>query len=214
MNALKLERPVLAGYDWGGRAACIVAALHPGRVRGLVCGDGYNIQNIAGSAHPASPENEHRKWYQFYFHGARGRAGLEANRRAFCLLLWKLWSPSWRFDEAKFERTAVAFDNPDFVEVTIHSYRHRYGLVPGDPAFDEIEHRLREQPSIDVPSISLDGDDDGVMNAGGAADHAHHFTGQHEYRRIPGCGHNIPQEKPDDFADAVLTVERWTRDAP
>lgn len=131
MDALALERAVLAGYDWGGRAACIVAALWPERVRGLVSVNGYNIQDIAGSSKPAAPENEFRYWYQYYFHGERGRAGLEQNRRALCKLLWKLWSPNWEFDDATYECTAASFDNPDFVPVVIHSYRHRYALVPG-----------------------------------------------------------------------------------
>ena len=140
LEALDLPPAVLAGYDWGGRAACIVAALWPERVRGLVSGgSGYNIQNIAAASAPAAPEAEHRWWYQYYFHGERGRAGLTRNRRDLCRLLWKLWSPDWDFDDATFARTAAAFDNPDFVEVVLHSYRHRYALVAGDPAHAAIE---------------------------------------------------------------------------
>jgi pimeloyl-ACP methyl ester carboxylesterase len=133
MDALSAQRAVLAGYDWGGRAACIVSALWPERVRGLVTGNSYNIQDIPNSGRPASPEQEHRLWYQYYFSTERGRAGLEANRKAFCRLLWKLWSPHWVFDDATFERSARSFDNPDFVAVTIQSYRHRCGYGPGDP---------------------------------------------------------------------------------
>ena len=133
MDALGIERALLAGYDWGGRAACIVSALWPERVHGLVSVTGYNIQNIARSVQPADPETEHRYWYQYYLHTARGRAGLEQNRRAFCLLLWRLWSPTWAFDDATFERSAAAFDNPDFVDVVVQSYRHRFGYCDGRP---------------------------------------------------------------------------------
>ena len=142
LDALGLERAALAGYDWGGRAACIVAALWPERVASLVSIGGYNIQNIARSSEPAAPDREYRLWYQWYFHTERGRAGLMANRRPLCRLLWQLWSPNWRFDDATFERTAASFDNPDFVEVVIQSYRHRYDLVPGDPSLQPLEDRL------------------------------------------------------------------------
>ena len=133
MDALGLERAVLAGYDWGGRAACVVAALWPQRATGLVTVGGYNIQNIAEAAKPASPATEYRRWYQWYFHTERGRAGLAANRGPLCRLLWELWSPNYRFDDATYEQTAASFDNPDFVEVVIQSYRHRYGVAPGRP---------------------------------------------------------------------------------
>ncbi len=206
MDALKIPRAVLAGYDWGGRAACIVAALWPERVRGLVSGAGYNIQNIPGSSQPAAPENELRYWYQYYFHGERGRAGLEQNRRELCKLLWKLWSPNWRFDDATYERTAAAFENPDFVAVVIHSYRHRFGLVAGDPTVEETERSLTIQPRISVPTIALDGGGDGVMPAGGSGQHDQFFTGKYERRVIPLVGHNLPQEAPEDFAAAVLSV--------
>ena len=206
MDALAIPRAVLAGYDWGGRACCIVAALWPERCNGLVSLNSYNIQDIAASMKPAAPENELRYWYQYYFHGERGRAGLTQNRRALCELLWKLWSPTWAFDQATFERSAAAVDNPDFVEVVIHSYRHRYGLVPGDPAYDAIERRLAAQPPIGVPAITFDGADDGVMAIGGTTAHARHFTGPHQHRVVPGAGHNLPQEKPQAFADAVLEL--------
>ena len=155
MDALHIRRPVLAGYDWGGRAACVVAALWPERCAGLVSFNSYNIQNIAKAMVPDKPENEPSLWYQYYFHNERGRAGLEADRRGICRLLWKMWSPTWPFDDATFERSAVAFDNPDFVEVVIHSYRHRYGLVAGDPACADIERRLAAQPVITVPDDHL-----------------------------------------------------------
>jgi len=203
LDALRIERAVLAGYDWGGRAACIVAALWPQRARGLVSVNSYNLQDIARAGEPLSPESEQRLWYQYYFHSERGRAGLRQNRRALCRLLWRLWSPTWTFDERTYERSAAAFDNPDFVEVVIHSYRHRFGLVAGDPKLEPTEQRLAAQPPIAVPSITLDGADDGVMSIGGTAHHAAHFTGRHEHRVIAGAGHNLPQEAPRAFAQAV-----------
>jgi len=206
MDALAVPRAVLAGYDWGGRAACIVAALWPERVGGLVSGLGYNIQNIPGSTEPAAPENEFRHWYQYYFHGERGRAGLERNRRELCKLLWMLWSPNWEFDHATYELTAASFDNPDFVPVVIHSYRHRYGLVAGDPAIEDTERRLAAQPRIPVPTIALEGGGDGVMSSGGCIGHERFFTGDFERRVIPLVGHNLPQEAPSEFAAAVMAV--------
>ncbi|MDM0113447.1 alpha/beta hydrolase [Variovorax sp. J22R133] len=206
LDALSIPRAVLAGYDWGGRACCVVAALWPDRCAGLVSQNSYNIQNIALSHQPAAPENEARHWYDYYFHGERGRAGLTQNRRALGKLLWRMWSPTWVFDDATFERTAAAFDNPDFIDVVIHSYRHRYGLVAGDPAHSHIEKRLAEQPPITVPAITFDGADDGVMPVGGTAGHARKFTGPHQHRVIPGAGHNLPQEKPQVFADAVAEL--------
>ena len=206
MDALKVSDVVLGGYDWGGRAACIVAALWPERVRGLVSCNGYNIQDIAGSVRPEPPEMEHRLWYQYYFHGARGQAGLAANHRAFCKLLWQLWSPKWRFDDATYDRTATSFENSDFVDVVIHSYRHRFALVPGDPAMEETEARLAEQPLITVPTIAIDGAEDGVMPRGGCATHERFFSGPYRREVVAEVGHNLPQEAPDDFADAVLSL--------
>jgi pimeloyl-ACP methyl ester carboxylesterase len=206
MNSLDLPRAVLAGYDWGGRAACVVAALWPERCSGLVSFNSYNIQDIAGAMRPDRPENEHRLWYQYYFHSERGRNGLAADRRAVCRLLWRLWSPSWAFDDATFERSAAAFDNPDFVDVVIHSYRHRFGLVPGDPALAGIERRLAAQPVITVPAITFDGADDGVRPPATPAQHAHRFHGPRSHRVVPGVGHNMPQEVPHVFADAVMEM--------
>jgi len=208
MDALKLSRALLAGYDWGGRAACIVAALWPERAIGLVTGNGYNIQDIANANKPQAPEQEARYWYQYYFHTERGRAGLDRNRRDLCRHLWRLWSPQWAFDEAAFARSAEAFDNPDFVAVTIQSYRHRYGNAPGDPALEPIERRLAAQPAIAVPAIALQGESDGVMPPALSENHARHFTGRYERRVLPGVGHNPPQEAPKAFADAVLALVR------
>jgi pimeloyl-ACP methyl ester carboxylesterase len=207
MDALSIRDAVLAGYDWGGRAACIVAALWPGRAQGLVTVGGYNVHDIPGSGQPQPPEDEHRMWYQYYFHGERGQRGLAQNRRELCKLLWRLWSPNWHFDDAIYERTAASFDNPDFVAVVIHSYRHRFGLAPGDPALEDIERKLTVQPPITVPAIALDGDGDGVMRAGGSAHHGRFFTGAYERRVIPVAGHNLPQEAPREFADAVLRLK-------
>ena len=203
MDALGLNRAVLAGYDWGGRAACVAAALWPERVRALVSCGGYNIQDIASAGVPHAPEAEYRLWYQYYLHGERGRAGLAQDRRAFCRLLWRLWSPSWAFDEATFERSAVSFDNPDFVDVVLHSYRHRFMLVPGDPAAEGVERRLAALPPILVPSIVLHGADDGVSPPAGSEHHGRHFKGGYERRVIAGAGHNLPQEKPDALVVAI-----------
>ncbi|MFO1327436.1 MAG: alpha/beta hydrolase [Rubrivivax sp.] len=204
MDALSIPRAVLAGYDWGGRAACIVAALWPARVAGLVTGNGYNVHHVPSALEPAAPEDEHRLWYQYYLHGERGRAGLDRNRHALCRLLWQLWSPDWAFDGATYDRTAASFDNPDFVDVVIHSYRVRYGLVPGDPAVAAIEQALQSRPPIGVPTISLDGGSDGVMRADGSLRHRRFFTGPYERRVIDRVGHNLPQEAPVLFAQAVL----------
>jgi len=206
MDALAIERAVLAGYDWGGRAACIVAALWPERVRGLVTVNSYNIQNIAVAMRPVEPAQEHRLWYQYYFHNERGRAGLDANRRALCRLLWALWSPLWAFDDPTFERSAVSFDNPDFVAVTIQSYRHRFGFAAGDPTLDAIEALLAAQPEIAVPTIALQGDADGVHPPDASAKHAAYFSGPYQRRVLPRIGHNPPQEAPQVFADAILEL--------
>ncbi len=206
LDALKVESAVLGGYDWGGRAACIVSALWPQRVRGLVSSNGYNIQNIATADRPGSPDREMRLWYQFYFHLERGRAGLEANRYEFCKLLWRQWSPTWAFDEATFAQSAAAFENPDFVDVVVQSYRHRYGNAPGDPACAAIEEHLAMQPVIAVPTIDLQGADDGVNPPETSDGHAKHFGERYQRRVLDGVGHNVPQEAPRLFAEAVLEV--------
>jgi pimeloyl-ACP methyl ester carboxylesterase len=206
MDALAIPRAVLAGYDWGGRAACIVAALWPERARGLVTGGGYNVHNVPASSQPLEPADEQRLWYQYYFHGERGRVGLERNRHALCKLLWQLWSPNWNFDAATYDRTAVSFENADFVSVVIHSYRVRFGLVPGDPAVESTEQRLIAQPPISVPTIALEGEADGVTRAEVSLRHRKQFTGPYDRRLIPRVGHNLPQEAPAEFAAAVLAL--------
>jgi len=206
MDALALPSAVLAGFDWGGRAACVTAALWPERVRGLVSANGYNIQDIAGSVVPAPPQQEHRLWYQYYFHTERGRAGLQTNRRELCKLLWQLWSPNWKFDDATYARTADSFDNPDFVDVVIHSYRHRFGYAPGDPAYDIFERQLAERPPITVPTIVLHGEGDGIARSSNSASQSRFFTGSYQHRLIPVIGHNVPQEAPKETAAAVLEL--------
>lgn len=206
LDALNIEQAVLAGFDWGARAACIVAALWPQRVRGLVSSCGYQIQDIAAAAKPADPVSERRFWYQYYFHTERGRAGLAQNRDALCRLLWQLWSPTWTFDDATFARTAASFDNPDFVDVVVHSYRHRHGNAAGDPRYSAIEVQLAVLPRIAVPAIALHGVIDDVMAPSLSADHATFFSGPYERRLLAGVGHNTPQEAPDDFARAVLDL--------
>jgi pimeloyl-ACP methyl ester carboxylesterase len=206
LDALQIDRAVLCGFDWGGRAACIVAALWPQRCAGLVTSGGYNIQDIAASVNPAPAEQERMNWYQYYFNTERGRAGLAADRRGMAHLLWRLWSPPWQFDEQTFEASAPALDNVDFVDVVIHSYRHRYGYVAGDPALEPIEQQLAAQPPITVSTISLDGDDGGFGPADRSLEERAHFTGWYEQRILQGVGHNVPQEAPDAFASAVLDL--------
>jgi pimeloyl-ACP methyl ester carboxylesterase len=203
MDALDIERALLVGYDWGGRAACVAAALWPERVRGLVSINGYNIQHIASAGQPAPAAQEHRYWYQWYFHTERGRAGLRQNQDDICRLLWQLWSPNWCFDDATFAATATSFGNPDFVEVTIQSYRHRYGNAPGDPALEALERRLAERPPITVPTIVLHGACDGVGPAAQSESHHLHITARYERRVVPRAGHFLSRETPDAVVQAV-----------
>jgi len=208
MDSLKIRDAILAGFDWGARAACVVAALWPERVRGLVSCCGYQVQDIARSAKPADPEQERRFWYQYYFHTERGRAGLAANRRELCRLCWRLWSPTWMFDEATFDSTAASFENPDFVEVAIHSYRHRHGNVAGDNRYAAIESKLAALPPIDVPAIVLHGAVDGVSPPQSSEGHSKFFTREYERRVLDDVGHNPAQEAPTVFAEAILDVCR------
>ncbi|HJR04074.1 MAG TPA: alpha/beta hydrolase [Methylomirabilota bacterium] len=206
MDALGIERAALAGYDWGGRAACIAAILAPARVRALVTIGGYNVQNTLAPPRPAPAEDERGYWYQWYFNTERGRLGLEKNRREICRLLWRDWSPGWRFDDADFERAAAAFDNPDFVPVVIHSYRHRHGNAAGDPRFDAIERRLAERPRITVPSVILHGRDDGVDAPRHSESHPAMFPDGTARHVIPDAGHFLPREQPGAVADALLVL--------
>lgn len=208
LDALGISAAVLCGFDWGGRAACVVAAQQPERVIGLVSVNGYAIQDIAGAGVPLPPDVEHRYWYQYYFHGERGRRALVEDRRGLCAYLWRTWSPTWPFEQETFERSARAWDNPDFIDVVIHSYRHRFGLCAGDPALEPLERALAGQPPITVPTITLDGADDGVVPATSSARGASRFVSAHEHRVIQGVGHDLPQEAPQEFARAVLDVRR------
>lgn len=208
MDALGIQRAVFAGYDWGGRAACIGGALWPERCIGLVSGNAYLIQDIANAMVPMPPDRELALWYQYYFQLERGRAGLAANRREIAKILWKQWSPSWAFDDACFERTAVAYDNPDYVDVAIHSYRHRFGLAESDSHYADIQRRLATLPVITVPSITLDGADDGVIAPNDGAASASKFSARRAHRVIPHAGHNLPQEAPEAFAAAVMELVR------
>ena len=206
MDVLGIDRALLAGYDWGGRAACVVAALWPERVRGLVTISGYNIQNIPLAGVPADAAQENRYWYQWYFQTGRGRAGLTRNRRDLSRLLWRLWSPNWNFDAATFESTAASFDNPDFVDVTIQSYRHRYGNAPGDPAYDDLERRLAAQPPIAAPTVVLHGECDGVGPPQQSADASRHFSGSYQRKVVPAAGHFLSREAPQTVVDALLAL--------
>lgn len=208
MDALSVPRAVFAGYDWGGRAACVGAALWPERCIGLVSGNSYQIQDIATALKPAEVTREVALWYQWYFQIERGRAGLAADRRGITRTLWRQWSPNWSFDEACLERTSVAHDNPDYVDIVIHSYRHRYGLVDGDPRYAEIQRRLAALPPITVPAITLDGEGDSVTPATDGKASAAKFTGKRVHRRLPRTGHNLPQEEPAAFAAAVMELIR------
>jgi pimeloyl-ACP methyl ester carboxylesterase len=206
-DALGLSRFAVSGYDWGGRAACIAAALHKDRVRAAVLISGYLIQNTTALAPPAPPEAERNLWYQYYFNTERGRAGLAANRRAICRFLWQTWSPTWHFSDETYNRTALSFDNPDFVDVVIHSYRHRIGNAPGEPRFLEVEKQLAARPKIEVPTITLYGADDTLGRA--AAENPaerNSFPALVARRVVAGAGHFLPREKPEAVSSALLEV--------
>jgi pimeloyl-ACP methyl ester carboxylesterase len=206
MDALHIERAVLAGYDWGGRAACVAAALWPQRVVGLVSVNSYLIQNIARAGQPIPAKVEASLWFQYYFQTERGRAGLTANRRDIARILWERNSPTWHFDDATFVRSAAAFDNPDYVDVVIHSFRHRLGLAAGDARYAQLEQQLAAQPVIGVPAVTLDGEADGVAAPTDGKSTAAKFGAARRHRTVPNAGHNLPQEAPKAFADAVLEL--------
>ncbi|GJD59372.1 alpha/beta fold hydrolase [Methylobacterium dankookense] len=204
MDALGIGQAVLAGFDWGARTACIVAALWPERCKALVSVSGYLIGNQDAGKMPLPPRAELSWWYQFYFATSRGRAGYEANRTDFARLIWQTASPRWSFDDATFARSAAAFANPDHVSIVIHNYRWRLGLAEGEPRYDPLEKRLAEAPAIRVPTITLEGDANGAPHPEPAA-YAKFFTGRYAHRLITGgIGHNLPQEAPRDFAQAVI----------
>jgi pimeloyl-ACP methyl ester carboxylesterase len=210
LDALGLRSAILAGNDWGGLACCVASALWPERVTGLVAYAGYDVVDVERLRRPFAPSLEAVHWYQHLFQLARGRECLALHRRELCRLLWAQWSPGWRFDDATFERTAASFDNPDFVDVVIHCYRFCFGTETGDPALSSLEERLAAKPRISVPAVTLDGMQD-PLKPGGTASHAPMFAARHEHR-VVNCGHNIPAEAPEAFADAILTVRGWTAD--
>ena len=207
MDALKISRAVLAGYDWGGRAACIVSALYPDRVQGLVsCGTAYNIQNTTEATAPLEPKKEQLNWYWFYLNSERGKTALSDKRDELCRDLWQTFSPSWKFDDKTFDETVTSFNNPDFVDVVIHSYRFRIGSVPGDLKLDSLEKQISSQPQIKVPTVILQGAEDGVDQPESSDSFSKHFTNILSSKTLLGIGHNLPQEAPKEFAAAVLSI--------
>jgi pimeloyl-ACP methyl ester carboxylesterase len=208
MDALKIDKAVLGGFDWGARTADIVAALWPERCNGLVSVSGYLIGSQASGKAPLPPQAELEWWYQFYFATERGRAGYDKNRRDFSKLIWRQASPKWNFDDATFDRTAASFDNPDHVAIVIHNYRWRLGLAEGEPKYDALEERLARAPVIAVPTITMEGDANGAPHPDPAA-YRGKFSGGYEHRTITGgIGHNLPQEAPKAFAQAIIDVFR------
>jgi pimeloyl-ACP methyl ester carboxylesterase len=209
MDALKIEKAILAGYDWGARTANIIAALWPERCKAMVSVNGYLINNLERNKLPLPPRAEWALWYQYYFATERGRAGLEASRHELAKLIWKFNSQRWAFDDATFDRTAASFDNPDYVAIVVHNYRWRLSLAPGEARYQELEKRLAASPVISVPSITLDGDSDGITPASDGSSYAKKFSGRRAHRVVTGAGHNLPQEAPQAFVDAVLEVDTY-----
>jgi pimeloyl-ACP methyl ester carboxylesterase len=209
MDALKIEKATIAGYDWGARTANIIAALWPERCKAMVSVSGYLIGSVAANKMPLPPKAELQWWYQYYFATERGRAGYEQHRHDFAKLIWQIASPKWDFDDATFDRSAAAFDNPDHVSIVIHNYRWRLGLAEGEPKYDELEKRLAEGPVITVPTITLEGDANGAPHPDPSS-YAKKFSGKYANRIITGgVGHNLPQEAPQAFAEAVVEVDRY-----
>ncbi|WP_377272994.1 alpha/beta fold hydrolase [Peterkaempfera sp. SMS 1(5)a] len=209
MDALKIEKAILGGYDWGSRTADIIAALWPQRCKALVSVAGYLITNRAANKLPLPPKAEWAWWYQYYFATERGVLGLEKNRRELAELVWKFNSPTWNFDKAAFDRTAAAFDNPDYVSIVVFNYRWRLSLVKGEPQYDDIERRLAQGPAIARPAITLDGEVDPFTPAGNGSLYRNKFTGRYAHRTLKGIGHNVPQEAPEAFAQAIVDVDRF-----
>ncbi len=212
MDALKIEKAILAGFDWGARTADIIAALWPQRCKGLVSVSGYLIGSQAAGKVPLPPSAELQWWYQFYFATDRGQAGYDKYRHDFAKLIWQLASPKWNFDDATFNRSAAAFDNPDHVAIVIHNYRWRLSLVDGERKYDDLERRIAELPVITVPTISLEGDANGAPHYPDDTPYRKKYTGKYAYRTIGGgVGHNLPQEAPQAFADAVVEVDGYAK---
>ncbi|HTJ24729.1 MAG TPA: alpha/beta hydrolase [Candidatus Limnocylindria bacterium] len=207
MDALTIEKAIVAGFDWGSRTADIIAALWPERCKALVAVSGYLITNVKAQQQPLPPKAELGWWYQYYFATERGRLGYSENRNDFNRLIWKIVSPKWDFDDATFDRTAASFENPDHVAIVIHNYRWRLGLAKGDPRYDDLENRLFQGPAIAVPTITIASDFDGAAADGSS--YRNMFTGKYSHRVLNGIGHNVPQEAPRAFADAVIEVARY-----
>jgi pimeloyl-ACP methyl ester carboxylesterase len=206
MDALEIDTAIVGGFDWGARTACAVAALWPQRCKALVSVSGYLLSSVEAGKHPLPPKAEHQWWYEFYFATERGRAGYDQNRRDFAKLIWQSASPKWNFSDATFDRSAAAFDNPDHVSIVIHNYRWRLGVAAGEPQYDDLEKRLGEAPVISVPTITLEGDANGAPHPEPAS-YRNKFSGKYAHRTITGgIGHNLPQEAPKAFADAVIEV--------
>jgi pimeloyl-ACP methyl ester carboxylesterase len=207
MDALKIGKAIIAGYDWGARTAAVVAALWPERCKALVSVSGYIVVNLEANKKPLPPAAELGWWYQYYFATERGRSGYDANRHAFAKLIWQLASPKWHFDDSTFDRSASAFDNPDHVGIVIHNYRWRLSLAEGESQYDDLEKRLAERPIINVPTITIASDFDGAAADGTA--YRQQFTGKYSHRVLQGIGHNVPQEAPKAFAEAVVAVDGY-----
>nr|WP_199818922.1 alpha/beta hydrolase [Streptomyces sp. NRRL B-1347] len=207
MDALRIPRALFAGYDWGGRAGDVAAALWPERCTGLVSVNGYLIQNLAVAQEPLPPAREEGYWYFFYFLTERGRKGLRRDREGLARVVWRRNSPEWRFSEAEFAEAAALWSNPDYVDVVIHGYRHRMAAAPGDRRYAGLERRLLDQPKITVPAVTLDGQADGVIPPTDGSGYAAHFSGPWTHHVVPDAGHNLPQEQPAAFIDAVLEVD-------
>jgi len=209
MEALKIEKPVIAGFDWGARSADIIMALWPERCKALVSVSGYLIGNQEAGKLPLPPKAELQWWYQYYFATERGRLGYDKYRHDFAKLIWQIASPKWSFDDATFDRSAASFDNPDHVAIVIHNYRWRLGVANGEPKYDELEKKLAHAPAITVPTITMEGDANGAPHLERSA-YANKFSGKYEHRTITGgIGHNLPQEAPEAFAKAVVDVDKF-----
>jgi pimeloyl-ACP methyl ester carboxylesterase len=205
LDALHIEKAVFGGFDWGGRTATCVAALWPERVKAATLVSGYAVNNLKANLQPLDPAAEHGWWYQYYFAVERGVLGYTQNRQAFNKLIWNLLSPTWKFDDATYEQSAPAFDNPDHVAIVIHNYRWRLSLAEGEAQYDALEQRLQAGPTISVPTITIGSDFDGT-NINGAS-YRDKFTGKYQHRELPGIGHNVPQESPQNFARAVIDAD-------
>jgi len=208
MDALGIPKAIVAGFDWGARSADVVAALWPQRCRALVSVSGYIVVDLVANRSPLPPRAEYGWWYQYYFATDRGEAGYRQNTHDFNKLIWTNASPTWAFDDATYDRTAASFTNPDHVDIVIHNYRWRQSLAPGEPRYDDLERRLAAKPAITVPAITISSDFDGAAKDGAA--YRHLFTGKYAHRILDGIGHNVPQEAPSQFADAVVEVASWS----